>query len=350
MEVCSTTTTKEEDAHSDDEDPWSHYVLRWEFESNLLIKRRIRMEHLVKLVREIFGDSVRIEYTSEYSQPSVMRLRWLHLQDQKKYKYKGGEDLLYIKECCGQLQSELVSGVEGIKKTFVKEVTAPFDIRDDSPACSKEYVIETEGTNLAEVMLFMNVDHTRTITSNTAEIFKVLGIEAAEKGIPNEIHKVLESYGIGVNRHNTDILSSRMCNHEDVKGINRHAFGQRDDMGPLVNASFEKTYEVLNEAARFNRFDDKWKGVTEHIVFGNMPPLGTGKMDIFVDPSKWPAEKEDESSSSKVQGGSSRFRSTISDLMGAMRQDAERPFDAMDAFLSENNNNNSYTPCEFQYS
>jgi DNA-directed RNA polymerase II subunit RPB1 len=57
---------------------------------------------------------------------------------------------------------------------------------------NKEWVLETEGTNLLEVLSIPEVDHTRTISNDVVEIFNVLGIEAARAALLNVLPVVLD--------------------------------------------------------------------------------------------------------------------------------------------------------------
>jgi DNA-directed RNA polymerase II subunit RPB1 len=53
---------------------------------------------------------------------------------------------------------------------------------------TKEWVLETEGTNLLEVLSIPEVDHTRTVSNDIVEIINVLGIEAARAALLNVPH------------------------------------------------------------------------------------------------------------------------------------------------------------------
>lgn len=53
-------------------------------------------------------------------------------------------------------------------------------------------------------------------------------------------------------------------------------------MGTLVLASYEETRAVFKNAAVFGACDDA-RGVTQDLIFGNVPHLGTGRSaDIFL--------------------------------------------------------------------
>jgi hypothetical protein len=52
----------------------------------------------------------------------------------------------------------------------------------------KEWLLETDGTNLAEVMTFPAVNHRTTVSNDVLEMFQVLGIEGARSSLFNEVN------------------------------------------------------------------------------------------------------------------------------------------------------------------
>lgn len=59
----------------------------------------------------------------------------------------------------------------------------------------KEWLLETDGTNLAEVMTFPAVNHRTTVSNDVLEMFQVLGIEGARSSLFNELRNVLSFDG-----------------------------------------------------------------------------------------------------------------------------------------------------------
>ena len=60
----------------------------------------------------------------------------------------------------------------------------------------KEWLLETDGTNLAEVMTFTAVNHKTTVSNDVLEMFQVLGIEGARSSLFNELRNVLSFDGM----------------------------------------------------------------------------------------------------------------------------------------------------------
>ncbi len=75
-----------------------------------------------------------------------------------------------------------------------------------------------------------------------------------------------------------------MCNREDIMGITRHGMN-RTNSGPLIKASFEETSEVLHKGARYSQVDHL-RGVSEALMVGTIPPIGTGKFSVYLNYDK----------------------------------------------------------------
>ncbi|GFH17712.1 DNA-directed RNA polymerase subunit, partial [Haematococcus lacustris] len=64
---------------------------------------------------------------------------------------------------------------------------------------SNEWLLDTEGVNLMEVLPFPGVDATRTTSNHLIEIISVLGIEAVRNALLKEVRNVIEFDGSYVN-------------------------------------------------------------------------------------------------------------------------------------------------------
>ncbi len=169
---------------------WTQYIIRLELAKEKMIEYDITMDSVIHSLRQIWDGTIYLEYSSEYSEKCIIRIRAIV---EKKTKSAPGEDALLMSELLKYMRSNvLISGIEGIRKTFLKQVTS-----DDG---GKEWVIETEGTNLRGMLANIYVDCKRTYSNDINEIKKVLGIEAATSSIIREITQVLKFYDIYVRK------------------------------------------------------------------------------------------------------------------------------------------------------
>jgi len=104
---------------------------------------------------------------------------------------------------------------------------------------------------------------------------QVLGIEAVRKSVEKEMNTVLQFYGLYVNYRHLALLCDVMTAKGHLMAITRHGIN-RQDTGALMRCSFEETVDVLMDAASHAEVDPM-RGVSENIIMGQLPRLGTGK-------------------------------------------------------------------------
>lgn len=107
---------------------------------------------------------------------------------------------------------------------------------------------------------------------------KVLGIEAVRKSVEKEMNAVLQFYGLYVNYRHLALLCDVMTAKGHLMAITRHGIN-RQDTGALMRCSFEETVDVLMDAAAHAE-NDPMRGVSENIIMGQLPKMGTGTCNI----------------------------------------------------------------------
>jgi DNA-directed RNA polymerase II subunit RPB1 len=112
-----------------------------------------------------------------------------------------------------------------------------------------------------------------------------LGIEAARQVLYDEISKVIEFDGSYVDYRHTAMLIDTMTYKGSLMAITRHGMN-RTETGVLMRCSFEETVNVITDAAMFAEYNPIC-GVTENIIMGKMACLGTGTMNVMIDPEKF---------------------------------------------------------------
>jgi len=158
-------------------------------------------------------------------------------------------------------------GVEGINRVVVKME-------------GNEYVVYTEGSNLADILTLPEVDKTRTVTNDIREIEEVLGIEAARNSIINEAVKTLEEQGLDVDIRHIMLVSDMMTNDGEVRQIGRHGVSG-GKASVLARASFEVTTKHLLDAC-IRGESDRLDGIIENVIAGQPIPLGTGSVELVM--------------------------------------------------------------------
>lgn len=144
-----------------------------------------------------------------------------------------------------------------------------------------DYVIDTDGSNLLEILNHPYVDQSRTASNNIHEVFELFGIEAARQLIIDEIRDVMEYAGSHVNTRHIKMLADIMTHKGRLISVDRHGMG-KGDSGPLARASFEETTTHMVRAATFGEIDNM-KGVSANAMFGQFVPVGTGSVEVVLD-------------------------------------------------------------------
>ena len=147
-----------------------------------------------------------------------------------------------------------------------------------------EWLLETDGTALMRVLSERDVDPVRTISNDICEIFTVLGIEAVRRSVEREMFTVLNFYGLYVNYRHLALLCDVMTAKGHLMAITRHGIN-RQDAGALMRCSFEETVDVLMDAASHAEVDPM-RGVSENIIMGQLPRMGTACFDLLLDAEK----------------------------------------------------------------
>jgi DNA-directed RNA polymerase II subunit RPB1 len=259
--------------------PW---VLRYTISREAMIDRDITMDGLADIVNSAFEGDVNIMVSNDNADELVLRVRVLSGGGNSSTS-KGGDDAIdyaFIRDIDAILMRNLtLRGVPEIKKAFMRKEKVPSfeagSVRDE------EWIIDTEGTNLGAVLAIDGVDMSRTYSNDILEVQNVLGIEAARGALQRELHSVISFDGSYINQRHIDLLSDIMTTRGALMAITRHGINCTEN-GPLMRASFEESVEQLTVAAAFSESDDA-AGVSQSIMMGKLPQLGTGSFDLILD-------------------------------------------------------------------
>nr|MCH9716480.1 hypothetical protein [Gammaproteobacteria bacterium] len=174
-----------------------------------------------------------------------------------------------------------VHGVAGIMRT-IPHTEEHVEFSEDTGAIRKypEWVVDTEGTNLSQVLIQDAVDKTRTICNNIHEVARVLGIEAAWNVMLDELRAVLSFDGGYVDDHHMQLLADLMTQNGTPVAVTRH--GLKDLGGSIYQrASYEEPMEVMFDAGAFG-MNDKLSGITGTIMLGQRMSAGTGLCEVLT--------------------------------------------------------------------
>ena len=276
----------------------SAWVLRMELDKDIVFVKKIQMSEIVKEVDNEYGSDLHVEVCDDNAEDLVVRIR---IVNDVPYNPNSGavddagnpieevevgqEDDVFLKRLEKSLLNTLkLRGVDHVKKVFMRGAKRTVWDDDKGFGTRNEWVLETDGTNLMGVLGVDYIDPSRTISNDIVEVFVSLGIEGVRGALLSELRNVISFDGSYVNYRHLASLVDVMTMQGHLMAIDRHGIN-RVDSGPLLRASFEETVDMLMDAA-LHAEEEVLKGVTENIMFGQLPRVGTGDMELLLDEDK----------------------------------------------------------------
>jgi DNA-directed RNA polymerase II subunit RPB1 len=193
-------------------------------------------------------------------------------------KIKGVKDILKAQMTTRARNISLPNGAIIIAKNGLSDSYTNISL---STILSDDYVINTSGSNLIEILNIPYIFANKTSSNNIREIETIFGIEGARRIIIEEIFEVFDSAGKAPNIRHIELLADIMTYRGTLNSIDRYG-AQKNKIGPLARASFEETTKNLVSAAIFAETDNM-KGVSAKVTFGEFIGVGTNSMDIIID-------------------------------------------------------------------
>jgi DNA-directed RNA polymerase subunit A" len=258
------------------------------------IARKIEMV-LVQSVASNFSIDLLRQAIVVRLDPEMMDDKGLTTQDvveaiQAKIKAKGDvegdENAVFVyptSESLADLQ-RLMEKIREVRVKGISDVTHVV-IRKEAD----EFVLLTEGSNLQEALEVEGVNPHRIYTNNLREIYTVLGIEATRNAIILEAMNVLKEQGLDVDVRHILLVADMMTADGAIRQIGRHGISGAKNSA-LARAAFEVTIKHLLGAGIAGT-RDPLKGITENVILGQLIPLGTGSIDLLMNPPSALAKK-----------------------------------------------------------
>ena len=272
------------DQHISNISPW---LLRIELDRTRMTDKGLTMEQVSKKIAEKFGDGLHVIFNDDNAEKLVFRIRTI---DQDEGSTLTGDEKLRRYLEASSLSELTLQGIKAISKVYMvhpnlDESKKRVHVNDEGKIEKiAEWMLETDGSSLQEVLVTKDVDARRTYTNDIVEILAVLGIEAARKAIEREMNHVISFDGSYVNYRHLALLCDVMTTKGHLMPVTRHGIN-RQEVGPIMRCSFEQTVDVLMEAAAHAE-SDPLKGVSENILLGQLAQIGTGSFDLLLDVEK----------------------------------------------------------------
>jgi DNA-directed RNA polymerase II subunit RPB1 len=276
-----------DDSH-DSPDNQSRWLLRLILDRQKMLDKGLRVEDVAAKIKENYPKDLAVIFSDNNAEEQVIRIRMIKQGDSKYEDDEIEEDIMLKRLEAHILDTLTLRGVPGIERAFlnkeIKLIMTPEGAllaSKNDPRC-EEWYLDTSGTALASVLTVPGVDTTRTYSNHFIQIFEVFGIEATRSALMRELTQVLAFDGSYVNHRHLALLVDVMTSRGHLMAITRHGIN-RADTGALMRCSFEETVEILLEAAAVGELDD-CRGISENVMLGQLAPMGTGELEVLLDP------------------------------------------------------------------
>lgn len=275
----------------------SRWVIRMIYNKLKMNQKNINMYEIYQHLKDqsmLDEEVVECIYADDNADNLVFRIH-VYISDSPEGKDDNAQvnNNLYlnIRKLYKKIGKFTIKGISGITGSYIDQSKTYREKEDGSFSKDQsEYSLTTDGTNLAEVINLFEVDAARTVSNNVNEIYELFGIEAARQALIEEITTTLSATAY-VNFRHICILADVMTQKGILLPIDIHGV-KKSDIGPLARASFEETVDQLVKSSCFAEAD-KMTGVSANIMLGQVPPTGTGTVQLLFDERKMYIQTKD---------------------------------------------------------
>jgi DNA-directed RNA polymerase II subunit RPB1 len=266
--------------------PW---LFRMEFNREAILKNQIDLWTVESRLSDFLtnkGVSFTVMISDINAQKIICRIKCSSIPS-------GYNILSYLHLLELQLMEVEVQGIVGISRGLIRpekiavkapdgRIILPHHPEHSSMPDNIKYTIDTEGSNLIDLLNHPAVDRKHTYSNDIWEIFQLYGVESARQAFINETIEVLEVAGTYVASRHLESLADIMFNLGLPVSVDRHGVN-KSDSGPLHRASFEETVRHFFNAS-ISAETDHLDGVSGNVMFGQLVPTGTNAFAIGLVP------------------------------------------------------------------
>lgn len=184
-----------------------------------------------------------------------------------------------------ELKSIIVSGIPDITRVYPRKISpGSYPIFSGKKSnqlksgSNDEWIIDTDGTNLRQILNLPGVDYTKTYSNDVWEIHSILGIEATRVYLQLEFENIIASTGSNISPRHVSISVDRMLFNGDYRAVSRFGI-ETMQTSAITRASFEELMKHLAMAAVYSE-TDTLNGTSSNIAVGTKINAGTGTVQV----------------------------------------------------------------------
>jgi len=145
---------------------------------------------------------------------------------------------------------------------------------------ASEFVVDVLGCGVGQLALLPLVDRARLVSNDVLDVYLHYGVDAAAAVLYHELCTCLASAG-RVDERLVKLIVDAMTHDGHPCSISRHGINKGNKHNVLAKITFEDVLEMLQEAASYGA-GDPLTGVSECIMLGRQPCLGTGHVRLYT--------------------------------------------------------------------
>ena len=231
----------------------------------------------IRFDAELMEDkALTVEIIAEAIKAKIKAKGEVEIGENTIFVYPASETLADLQRLSEKIREVRVKGIDDITHVVIRKE-------------SNRYVLYTEGSNLQDALEIADVNPHKIYTNNLKEIYQVLGIEATRNAIIQEAMSVLNEQGMDVDVRHIILVADMMTADGAIRQIGRHGISGSKNSA-LARAAFEVTIKHLLGAGIAGT-KDPLRGITENVILGQLIPLGTGSIDLLMNPQGSPRKK-----------------------------------------------------------
>ncbi len=231
----------------------------------------------IRFDAELMEDkALTVEIIAEAIKAKIKAKGEVEIGENTIFVYPASETLADLQRLSEKIREVRVKGIDNVTHVVIRKE-------------SSRYVLYTEGSNLQDALEIADVNPHKIYTNNLKEIYQVLGIEATRNAIIQEAMSVLNEQGMDVDVRHIILVADMMTADGAIRQIGRHGISGSKNSA-LARAAFEVTIKHLLGAGIAGT-KDPLRGITENVILGQLIPLGTGSIDLLMNPQGSPSKK-----------------------------------------------------------
>ena len=168
------------------------------------------------------------------------------------------------------MESRRSSGIPKIKDYYIQ--------KNDQ---TKQFYIDTEGSNIVELLKLDFIDKSTLKTNHMWEVYQILGIEGTRKFLLEELKNIVSSDGTFINECHLTVLIDLMTFNGTIQSISRYGV-KKEQNSVLTRSSFEESLEHFSKAAFFSE-KEMIRSVSASIMCGKRSNIGSGSLSLSMD-------------------------------------------------------------------